>query len=189
MRLRAPYQARWGTTLAGLLTAVLLAARVHAQTGSIVGQVIDKTGRQPLNGVQVSVDGTTRGGLSDARGRFSIAGVPTGTVTVRATYIGYRTETRQATVSVGAAATVEFELGVSAVSLDEVVVTGTAGAVEKKQVGATISTVSVANVQEKVPVTDMSSVLMARIPGLRSVGTAGGVGASRDLRIRGTTSF
>jgi outer membrane cobalamin receptor len=80
---------------------------------------------------------------------------------------------------------VNFELGVSAVSLDEVVVTGTAGAVEKKQLGATVSTVSVANVQEKVPVTDISSVLQARIPGIRSIGTVGGVGASRDLRIRG----
>jgi TonB-dependent SusC/RagA subfamily outer membrane receptor len=177
------------TTLGGLFSALLVALPLSAQTGSIVGTVIDKTGLQPLNGVQVSVDGTTRGTLTDARGRFSIAGIPVGSHTVRATYIGYRTETKPATVAVGAAATVNFEMGVSAVSLDEVVVTGTAGAVEKKQLGATVSTVSVANVQEKVPVTDVGSVLQSRIPGLRSVGTAGGVGASRDLRIRGTSSF
>ena len=189
MRLRAPTQARWASTLGGLFAALLVALPLSAQTGSIVGTVIDKTGLQPLNGVQVSIDGSTRGTLSDARGRFSIAGIPVGTVTVRATYIGYRTETKLTTVAVGAAATVNFEMGVSAVSLDEVVVTGTAGAVEKKQLGATVSTVSVANVQEKVPVTDVSSVLQARIPGLRSMGTAGGVGASRDLRIRGTSSF
>src|SRR5690606_26346602 len=41
----------------------------------------------------------------------------------------------------------------------------------------------------KVPVSVISSVLQARIPGVRSIGTVGGVGDSRDLRIRGTSSF
>jgi TonB-dependent SusC/RagA subfamily outer membrane receptor len=178
------------SALAGLVLAVALAWPVAAQqTGSITGTVVDKSGRQPLNGVQVSVDGTTRGGLTDARGRYTIAGVPAGQHTVRATYIGYRTETQQVTVSAAQAAALNFELGVSAVSLDEVVVTGTAGAVEKRQLGATVSTVSVANRQEQTPITDVGSILQSQIPGVRSIGTVGGVGASKDLRIRGTSSF
>ncbi|MGH7468753.1 MAG: TonB-dependent receptor domain-containing protein [Longimicrobiales bacterium] len=176
--------------LAGLILAAALALPVAGQqAGSITGTVVDKAGRQPLNGVQVSVDGTTRGGLTDARGRYTIAGVALGQHTVRATYIGYRTETQQVAVAGPQAATLDFEMGVSAVSLDEVVVTGTAGAVEKKQLGATVSTVSVANVQERMPVMDVGTVLQSRLPGVRSVGTVGGVGASRDLRIRGTSSM
>src|SRR5262245_35675235 len=107
-RLRAPSPSRWVTTLGGLLAAVLLTLPVGAQTGSIVGQVIDKTGLQPLNGVQISIDGTQRGTLSDARGRFSIASIPVGSYTLRATYIGYRTETRPVTVAAGPAATINF---------------------------------------------------------------------------------
>lgn len=181
---------KWVTRFGALAAAVLFTIPVTAQqTGSVTGTVVDKSGRAPLNGVQVSVDGTQRGSLTDARGRYTITGVPAGARTVRATYIGYRTETSPVTVAAGQAATLNFEMGISAVSLDEVVVTGTAGAAAKKELGATIATVNVANVQDKVPVADVGSVLQSRIPGLRSVGTVGGVGASRDLRIRGTSSF
>ena len=182
---------KWCTRFGAIAAAILLTIPVSAQqgTGSVTGTVVDKSGRAPLNGVQVSIDGTQRGALTDARGRYTITGVPVGARTVRAQYIGYRTETQAVTVSAGQAATATFELGVSAVSLDEVVVTGTAGAVEKKQLGATVSTVSVANIQERVPVADIGSVMQARIPGLRSIGVVGGVGTSKDLRIRGTSSF
>jgi TonB-dependent SusC/RagA subfamily outer membrane receptor len=47
----------------------------------------------------------------------------------------------------------------------------------------------VTKIQESVPVADVGQVLQARIPGLRSIGNVGGVGASRDLRVRGTSSF
>ncbi|HUF51833.1 MAG TPA: TonB-dependent receptor [Longimicrobiales bacterium] len=176
--------------LGGLLAAVLVAAPAAAQqTGSIVGTVVDKSGRQPLNGAQLQVDGSPRGALTDGRGRFTIVNVPAGQVTVRVVYIGYRTETQQVRVTAGQAATVNFELGVSAVALDELVVTGTGGEVERKQLGASLSSINVASVQERVPVTDVGSVLQSRIAGVRSIGTVGGVGASRDLRIRGTSSF
>ena len=192
MRLLAPFHAgsKWASGLGGMLAAILLALPVSAQqTGTVTGVVLDKLGRTPLNGVQVSIDGTTRGMLTDARGRFSLTNVPVGAVTLRATYIGYRTETQAVTVAAGQTATANFELGVSAVSLDEVVVTGTGGAAAKKQLGATIATVSVAAVQERVPVTDMGGLLQSRVAGVRSIGTVGGVGTSKDLRIRGTTSM
>jgi TonB-dependent SusC/RagA subfamily outer membrane receptor len=175
---------------AGLLAAVLLLpVAAWAQTGSVTGTVRDRSTLQPLNGVQVTVEGTTRGGLTDARGRFLITGVPAGQVTVQAVFIGYRTEQRRAAVTAGEAAVVDIELNVAAVSLEEVIVTGTAGAVERRQLGATVASVDVGRVQETVPVADVGSVLQARIPGVRSLATVGGVGASRDLRIRGTSSF
>jgi TonB-dependent SusC/RagA subfamily outer membrane receptor len=167
----------------------MLAAPVAAQTGTATGTVVDRSTRQPLNGVQVSVVGTNRGGLTDGRGRFVIPSVPAGQHTIEAVFIGYRTEQEEGvSVTAGQTATVEFELSVSAVSLDEVVVTGTAGAVERRQLGATIASIDVSRVQETVPIADVGQVLQARIPGVRSIGTAGGVGVGRDLRIRGTTS-
>jgi TonB-dependent starch-binding outer membrane protein SusC len=176
--------------LGSLVAAVFIAAPLAAQeTGSITGTVVDISGGAPLNGVQVSVVGTNLGGLTDQRGRFLLQNVPAGQQTIEVVYIGYRTEQQAVTVAAGQTAEANFQLGVSAVTLDEVVVTGTGGASEKKELGATVATVSVAAVQEKVPVSDVSSVLQARIPGVRSIGTVGGVGASRDLRIRGTSSF
>jgi TonB-dependent SusC/RagA subfamily outer membrane receptor len=105
------------------------------------------------------------------------------------TYIGYGTQTQEITVSEGEPVTLNFELQISAVSLDEVVVTGTAGAVEKRKVGSSMTTMNMAQVQENVPVQDFGTALQARIPGVRSVGTVGGVGASRQLQIRGMASL
>ncbi len=183
-----PIRGRWRTCLGGLFAVLFWAVPVAGQTGTVTGTVVDQATRQPLNGVQVSVEGTNRGGLTDGRGQFTIPGVPAGQHTVEVVFIGYRTEQQTVTVTTGQAATADFELSVSAVSLDEVVVTGTAGAVERRQLGATIASVDVTKVQERVPVADVGQVLQARIPGVRSIGTVGGVGASRDLRIRGTTS-
>ncbi len=181
---------QWRALAAGLAFSLALPVAVFAQnTGTITGLVRDRATAQPLNGVQVSVVGTQRGGITDARGRFLIPGVPAGQQTVEAVFIGYRTEQQTVTVQSGGTATVDFDLGIAAVSLDEVIVTGTAGAVERRQLGATVASVDVSKVQETVPVADVGSVLQARIPGVRSIATVGGVGASRDLRIRGVSSF
>ncbi len=184
--------ARWtvsSAALAATLALVSVSSPVAAQTGTVTGEVRDNVTGQPLNGVQLTVVGTQRGGVTDARGRFLIPSVPVGVQTVEAVYIGYRTEQQAVTVTAGETATLSLSLGVSAVTLDEVVVTGTAGAVEKKQLGATLATVDVSRVQESVPVPDLSSVLSARVAGLRSINPTGGAGAGKDLRIRGTTSL
>ncbi len=175
--------------LGSVLGLALLAGTTQAQTGTVTGTVTDKSTGQPLNGVQVSVVGTNRGGLTDGRGRFLVPAVPPGQHQVQAVYIGYRTIDKQVTVEAGGTAQVDFDMAVSAVSLQEVVVTGTAGAVERRAIGATVASVDVAKIQEQVPVADVGSVLQARIPGVRSIGTVGGVGSSRDLRIRGMSSF
>jgi len=159
------------------------------QVGSVTGTVVDATNRQALSGAQVSIEGTQRGGLSDARGRFLILQVPTGPQTVRVTYIGYGTQTQEVSITAGQATVIEFELQISAVTLDEVVVTGTAGAVEKRKVGSSMATINMSQVQEILPIQDFGTALQGRIPGVRSVGTVGGVGASRQLTIRGTGSF
>ncbi len=159
------------------------------QTGSVAGTVVDAINNLPLSGAQVSIEGTQRGSLSDGRGRFLILQVPVGAHTVRVTYIGYGTQTQEITVAAGGAATVAFELQISAVAMDEVVVTGTAGAVEKRKVGSSMAAMNMTQIRETLPVTDFGSALQARIPGVRSVGVVGGVGASRALQIRGKTSF
>ena len=183
---RAPY------LLSSLVLAVALAypSLMNAQqTGTVTGTVVDATNRQPLSGAQISVEGTQSGALSDGRGRFLIHGVPTGPQVVRVTYIGYGTQTQDITVGAGQAATLNFELRISAITLDEIVVTGTAGAVEKRKVGSSMASMSMSQVQENMPIQDFGTALQARIPGVRSVGTVGGVGASRSLQIRGTSSL
>ena len=184
----SPYVVPLAAALAFAFTP--LSPPVAAQeTGSITGTVMEEGSGQPINGAQVSVEGTSIGLLTDARGRFSLPGVPAGEQTVRVTSLGYRSTTQAVTVQPGGTATVDFTLSVSAVALDEVVVTGTAGAVERRKIGNSISSLDGGAILEKAPTEAVGEMLQGRIPGVRSVGVVGGVGAARDLRIRGTSSF
>ena len=164
-------------------------AQVAAQDGTVTGQVTAATTGQPINGVQVSIVDTQLGGLTNANGRFLVTGVPAGSYTVRAVYVGYGTATQEVSVPAGGAATVEFAMQVSAVAMDEIIVTGTAGAVERRKLGTSAASLNVSDIAEVIPLSSFSHALEGRIPGVRSIGTVGGVGAGRELRIRGTDSF
>ena len=188
--MRSPtFAARWGALTAALFALALTAGPAAAQAGNVTGFVVDASSGAPINGVQISIEGTNRGGLTNAQGRYLVTNVPAGTYTVRATYIGYRTTTTEVSVSAGGTATADFRLEVSAISMDEIVVTGTGGAVAARKLGNSLTTINLENIQENVPIQGFGEALEARIPGVRSVGVAGGVGAGRELRIRGTSSF
>jgi TonB-dependent starch-binding outer membrane protein SusC len=180
----------------GVLSAIALigaglpaGASAQTGTGTISGVVTAATTGQPVNGVQVTILGTSLGTLTNVGGRYSITRVPAGTHTMQIVYVGYGTQTQQITVADGQAATADFHLEVSAVSLDEIVVTGTAGAVERRKIGVSLASVDMSKITEAQPITDFGQALEGRIPGLRSIGVVGGVGATRELRIRGTDSF
>lgn len=68
-----------------------LAESALAQTGRISGRVTDRATGEPLPGVNIVIEGTTTGTASDMNGFYSIIGARPGTVTVRATYIGFST--------------------------------------------------------------------------------------------------
>jgi TonB-dependent SusC/RagA subfamily outer membrane receptor len=175
----------------GIAAALALAspAVARAQTGTVTGSVTAANTGQPINGAQVSIEGTRLGSLSNANGRYLITRVPAGTYTVQVVHVGYLTETQAVTVTADGTAVVDFDLEISAVNLDEIVVTGTAGAVERRKIGVSLASLDVDDLQEVTPMDGFSQVLEGRIPGVRSIGTVGGVGASRELRIRGTDSF
>lgn len=189
------YNLSKGGRLASLLAvaaavAFLLPARiVVAQDGTVTGQVVAATTGQPINGVQITILDTSLGGLSNSSGRFLMPRVPAGTYTVQAVYVGYRTVTQQVNVSPGGTANVQFEMEVSAVAMDELIVTGTAGAVERRKLGTSAASLDVTSIEEVTPLASFGQALEGRIPGVRSIGTVGGVGAGRELRIRGTDSF
>jgi len=172
-----------------VVAGALVPVSAQAQTGNVTGSVVAATTGQPINGVQVSIVGTTQGGLSNANGRFLVTNVTAGTVTVRVNYVGYGTQTQEVTVTSGGTASAEFRLEISAVSLDEIVVTGTAGAVERRKIGVSLASLDIGAISEAQPITSFGQAMEGRVPGLRSIGTVGGVGATRELRIRGTDSF
>jgi TonB-dependent SusC/RagA subfamily outer membrane receptor len=159
------------------------------QTGSVVGTVTDAGSGQPLANTSVSIAGKQLGGQTDGRGHYVIRGVVSGPATVRVQRLGYRPEMRPVAIPGGDSVRVNFALQQSAVSLSEVVTTGTGGAVSKRELGAPIGVVDVSKLADVKPIADIGSVLEGQVSGVRSTSVGGGVGGAKDLRIRGTSSF
>ena len=107
-----------------LLTYLLITSFLFAQ--SISGTVTDSDGN-PLAGANVEVVGTGQGSSSDASGSYMITGVASGKVSVKASYIGHKTQKKSVEVS-AAGANLNFALAMSAVAGEGVFVTGTRAA-------------------------------------------------------------
>src|SRR5690606_11144325 len=109
-----------------LLTSLLLdpVQGVAQSTAVITGQVTESGTLRPLSAAQVSIPALQRGTVTDASGRYSIDNLPPGTYEVRAQMIGYQATTETVTVSAESTATLDLSVAMSAIGLDEIVVTG-----------------------------------------------------------------
>jgi TonB-linked SusC/RagA family outer membrane protein len=155
------------------------------QADSISGTVTDTRGR-PVQGARVLVVGTSTTALTDPRGRFRLTGVGGTDRTVRVTAIGYQAQSR--TIGAGSA-TLAFTLSELSVNLDEVVVTGTAGTVERRAVGNAITKIDARGTLERAPVTDVSQLMNGRASNVVLTANSGMAGAGTKVNIRGRNSL
>lgn len=172
------------------LGLLAIAVPLHAQggTGVIRGRVTE-AGGQPLPDVQIAVTGTPLGAISGANGSYTISNVPAGAHEITARRIGYGRGVRSVTVTTGGDERVDFQLSPAASQLEAVVVTGTAGAVEKRTVGNAITQLDVADLTQKTNVETVTEVLQAKTPGLTISPGSGTLGTASDIVIRGYSSF
>ena len=173
-----------------LVGAVLSPRAAGAQaTGTIRGRVVETGSRRPLGDVQVTVNGTQLGAVTNQNGDYAIANVPAGAATLQARRLGYARRTAQTTVTASTESRVDFELDVAATQLDAIVTTGTAGAVEKRTVGNAITQINAEEVTTKTNVTNVTEILQARSPGVQINAGSGTPGTASDITIRGASSF
>ena len=124
-----------GFALAATALLGLAAGPAAAQeTGSVRGRVVEAATGRPLSGAQVYIAGTDRGAIANASGEYLLLNVPAGSHTVTAEMLGYSRTQVEVVVSTGQVASANFELSQQAISMDAIVVTGTAGAVSKRTV-------------------------------------------------------
>lgn len=109
-----------------VINLCLFPARAQS-TGAIEGTVIDAETQAPLPGVNVSVEGTQRGAATDTKGAFVIQDVPAGTHTLRAQFVGYRTERQSVDVPAGGTVEVRLTLEPEAVHLSGIEVSARRG--------------------------------------------------------------
>src|SRR5690625_1006856 len=186
---RSRFTQRWSQALALTLPLVAcLSGALQAQTSSISGVVIDQSTKQPLAGAQVVIVGTQRGVATNQRGQYLLPGVEPGSYTLQVQFIGYRTESIDFTAEPGETVQLDFELSMSVLALEELVVTGTGVVTERRRLGQTIATVGSEQLEETVAAT-VTDVLQGRIPGLVAHAGTGETGSSSPIRLRGTVSL
>jgi TonB-linked SusC/RagA family outer membrane protein len=169
--------------------AALLAAGARpaaAQEGVVSGVVVVDQSLRPLAGAQVVAEGTAVRAVSDANGRFRLAGLGGGEVRLQASLLGYRAATQTARVG---ATDVRIAMSESALALDEIVVAGTVGGQERRAIGNSIATVNAAEVAATAPVRTVDDLLNGRAAGVVVLPGTGMVGAGSKIRIRGISTF
>jgi TonB-linked SusC/RagA family outer membrane protein len=171
-----------------LVTFVTAPAPATAQeTGRVTGVVRAAETQRPLSGAQVYIQGTRIGALTGADGRYLIINVPAGTHQVRVTMLGYSESSTSVTVAAGQTVTADFSVSETAISLEGIVVTGTAAEVRAREVGNALDAVTSREL-ENIPVTNAENILGGRIPGLTVLQGNGQPGAGNTVRIRAQTT-
>ena len=164
-----------------LLMVVVLctSATIFAQT-KLTGKVVDETS-QPLPGASIVVKGSSTGVSTDFDGNFTLeTSASNGTILV--SFVGYETKSVafNGNQNFGAIA-----LKLSAESLEEIVITATSFAIDRKTPVA-VSTIRAEAIEVKLGTQEFPEILKST-PGVYATKTGGGYGDGR-INLRGFES-
>ncbi|MBW3628309.1 MAG: SusC/RagA family TonB-linked outer membrane protein, partial [Gemmatimonadetes bacterium] len=178
---------RWKWMLAlSLLFAVPQA--VFAQGGTITG-LVTGSGERPLAGAAVTVQGTTLAVRTGTNGRYTLANVPAGARTVRASFAGHAEGTRQVTVAAGQTVTANVALSPQAVQLEGLVAIGYGTAARRDVTGSISSVRAEEAITRAAPTAAIATALQGRATGVQVVSNSGAPGAGVSVRVRGSNSI
>lgn len=164
--------------LCALLLMVVGAAMAQTQ---VSGKVVSKEDGEPVIGATVLIDGTKTGTVTDMDGNFSISASKG--QKLRISYLG--TEPQIITVT---GKPIRVELRSSDQSLSEVVVTALGIKREKKTLGYATQTVDAKDLTAG-HVSDVTSALAGKVPGLTVSASTTDPGAANSVIIRGFSSI
>jgi hypothetical protein len=164
-----------------------LARSISAQ-GTITGHVIGADTKHPLPESRVLVIGTSSFASTDNEGKFTVRNVRAGQYDVQVLRVGYLPQKKQIEVAAGETRTLDFELAVAVVQLQEVVTTAT-GQQRRAELGNAVSTLGdVSTKVEQTHVTNLTELMTAKSPGV-IVLPQSTLGGAPTFRIRGISSL
>jgi TonB-linked SusC/RagA family outer membrane protein len=156
---------------------VLFWSAAWAQDKSVSGRVLSSDEQLPLPGVNVIVQGTTKGTTTDVNGDYVIQLGPTENTLVFS-FVGFVSKT----VPVGNQGTINLSLDPDVTSLNEVVVVGY-GTQRKLDITGSVAQVSGSDIS-KQPSVNPISALQGKVAGVQ-ITNSGAPGSSPQIRIRG----
>jgi TonB-linked SusC/RagA family outer membrane protein len=155
---------------------------ILAQTKSITGKVISSEDGQPIPGVNVVVQGTSKGTVTDFNGDYTIELGPDEN-SLSFSFVGFLTQT----VSVEGRTKVDVTLQLDAKTLEEIVVIGY-GTVAKSDLTGSVTSLKADDITPVPSVSALQS-LQGKVPGVQITSGSGAPGQAPIVRIRGTGTF
>ncbi len=170
-----------------LLLLLFAISTAFAQTATIRGIVVDKSTGETMPGANVLIKGTLVGTSTDFDGNYVLENVPTGEVEVEASFVGFLPQTQKVTLSAGQTLTLNFDLDVDAVILEETVVIGYGVQKKSDRTGA-VASIKADEMNAGV-LTDPVQAIQGKIAGVSVTKKGGDPNAGFDIKIRGASSL
>jgi TonB-dependent receptor len=166
-------------TIFGVLifTSLFFAASVLGQmNASIKGTVKDGQSGEALPSANIMVVGSSLGAVTDIEGRYVIRNVPQGTVTLRASYLGYKALDHTVQVKEGTEVKQDFKLSYLGITGEGVTVTAQAEG-QMQAINQQLSSMPVMNVVSAARIQELpdanAAESVSRLPGVSLVRTGG----------------
>ncbi|MBC7891501.1 MAG: SusC/RagA family TonB-linked outer membrane protein, partial [Sphingobacteriaceae bacterium] len=183
---RAKTSLRWAVFLLLCVPVFFTANAANLPTRNpavaITGTVTDGSTGEGLAGVNILVEGTTKGSVTNAAGKFSLD-VPGPESVLIFSIVGYETQK----LAVAGKTVLTVKMVATAQGLGEVVVVGY-GTQKKADITGAISSISEKALKE-IPVTNVSQMLQGRAAGVYVLNTGNKPGSGVSVQIRGRRSF
>ncbi len=161
---------------------IVIAPAVSLQQQQITGSVLDANSGEPLIGVNITVEGTARGTITDVNGKFSIE-LQSPNEVLLFTYVGYISEK----LSPAGQANMDVKLVPDIKSLDEIVVIGY-GTVKKRDLTGAVGSVKNEEIV-KAPTGNAMEAIQGKVAGVDIIRNSGAAGSDVNILIRGTRSL
>jgi TonB-linked SusC/RagA family outer membrane protein len=162
-----------------------------ADSATVTGRVTSDAGT-PIPAAVVAIPSLRLTTTTNDAGVYRITVPPDRFVarsdTLRVTRLGYRPATIRFNLTPGRI-TVDVTLSSQAVSLEQVVVTGTAGNQERRAQAAVVASIDASAVVKEAPVTSVTQLLGARVPGVVVTDGSGNTGSATRILVRGASSI
>ena len=146
---------------------------------SNVSGTVKDTNEMLLPGVNVILEGTSKGAVTDMDGNYVITNVENGTYTLIGSYLGFKTFKKDIVID-GSDITINIVLSEDAESLDQVVVTGVVNPKSKIESSVSVSTLDAKLVEQAAP--RSAGELFRNVPGIRAESSGGEGNANFNVR-------
>jgi outer membrane receptor protein involved in Fe transport len=157
------------------------------RTGSVTGRVTSAETGTGLSGASVRLHGARRGTLSGTDGTYRLDALPTGPHTLSVSLIGYSHQSQTVEILADETATANFALAISALPLDQVVVTGTLVPTEVRAIPTPISVITAEDI-ERQNIQRVDQLFRGEVPGAMAWDN-GSLNYSSAIVIRGADAI